>query len=217
MNIIFSPLTAKRAYGPVLHCLLRHSLRSRHHATNTTGKARFRGNRGCRSHLSALHARAALAIGALPTTRSTSCSSATRRPIRRTWTPSRPPVRPAQHSPSLPTFATAEVLVQGLRRGDLDWRDIVNPKKNKNTYNFSEEWIAGSGQYPFSIQGGFPHGPDPTAHALRLHGASAGRPEEKCSASWRRCARATLSTASSPLDTPVIESADALRQGRRRD
>ena len=25
--------------------------------------------------------------------------------------------------------ATAEVLVQGLRRGDLDWRDIVNPKK----------------------------------------------------------------------------------------
>ena len=27
--------------------------------------------------------------------------------------------------------ATAEVLVQGLRRGDLDWRDIVNPKKNR--------------------------------------------------------------------------------------
>ena len=25
--------------------------------------------------------------------------------------------------------ATAEVLVQGLKRGDLDWRDIVNPKK----------------------------------------------------------------------------------------
>lgn len=25
--------------------------------------------------------------------------------------------------------ATAEVLVQGLRRGDLNWRDIVNPKK----------------------------------------------------------------------------------------
>ena len=25
--------------------------------------------------------------------------------------------------------ATAEVLIQGLRRGDLDWRDIVNPKK----------------------------------------------------------------------------------------
>lgn len=25
--------------------------------------------------------------------------------------------------------ATAEVLVQGLRRGDLAWRDIVNPKK----------------------------------------------------------------------------------------
>lgn len=24
--------------------------------------------------------------------------------------------------------ATAEVLVQGLARGDLDWRDIVNPK-----------------------------------------------------------------------------------------
>ena len=25
--------------------------------------------------------------------------------------------------------ATAEVLIQGLRRGDLDWRDIVNPKR----------------------------------------------------------------------------------------
>ena len=25
--------------------------------------------------------------------------------------------------------ATAEVLVQGLRRGDLAWRDIVNPKE----------------------------------------------------------------------------------------
>jgi methylglyoxal synthase len=25
--------------------------------------------------------------------------------------------------------ATAEVLVRGLERGDLDWRDIVNPKK----------------------------------------------------------------------------------------
>ena len=27
--------------------------------------------------------------------------------------------------------ATAEVLIQGLRRGDLDWRDIVNPKKKR--------------------------------------------------------------------------------------
>ena len=25
--------------------------------------------------------------------------------------------------------ATAEVLVQGLRRGDLDWRNIVNPQR----------------------------------------------------------------------------------------
>ena len=25
--------------------------------------------------------------------------------------------------------ATAEVLIRGLERGDLDWRDIVNPKK----------------------------------------------------------------------------------------
>lgn len=29
--------------------------------------------------------------------------------------------------------ATAEVLVLGLRRGDLAWRDIVNPKNRKNT------------------------------------------------------------------------------------
>ena len=27
--------------------------------------------------------------------------------------------------------ATAEVLVQGLRRGDLDWRNIVNPAKKR--------------------------------------------------------------------------------------
>ena len=33
--------------------------------------------------------------------------------------------------PFASNVATAEVLVQGLRRGDLDWRDIVNPKKNK--------------------------------------------------------------------------------------
>ena len=34
-----------------------------------------------------------------------------------------------QHSiPFASNVATAEVLVQGLRRGDLDWRDIVNPK-----------------------------------------------------------------------------------------
>ncbi len=31
--------------------------------------------------------------------------------------------------PFASNVATAEVLVQGLRRGDLDWRDIVNPKK----------------------------------------------------------------------------------------
>ena len=27
--------------------------------------------------------------------------------------------------------ATAEVLVQGLRRGDLDWRNIVNPSQRR--------------------------------------------------------------------------------------
>ena len=25
-------------------------------------------------------------------------------------------------------LATAEMLIMGLQRGDLDWRDIVNPK-----------------------------------------------------------------------------------------
>lgn len=30
--------------------------------------------------------------------------------------------------PLATNVATAEVLVQGLARGDLDWRDIVNPK-----------------------------------------------------------------------------------------
>ena len=33
--------------------------------------------------------------------------------------------------PFASNVATAEVLVQGLRRGDLDWRDIVNPKRGK--------------------------------------------------------------------------------------
>jgi len=31
--------------------------------------------------------------------------------------------------PFASNIATAEVLIQGLKRGDLDWRDIVNPKK----------------------------------------------------------------------------------------
>lgn len=32
--------------------------------------------------------------------------------------------------PFATNVATAEVLIQGLKRGDLDWRDIVNPKNN---------------------------------------------------------------------------------------
>lgn len=32
--------------------------------------------------------------------------------------------------PFASNVATAEVLVQGLRRGDLDWRNIVNPQSN---------------------------------------------------------------------------------------
>lgn len=31
--------------------------------------------------------------------------------------------------PFASNVATAEVLIRGLQRGDLDWRDIVNPKK----------------------------------------------------------------------------------------
>lgn len=35
------------------------------------------------------------------------------------------------HSIPLATnIATAEVLIHGLERGDLDWRDIVNPKQD---------------------------------------------------------------------------------------
>ncbi len=30
--------------------------------------------------------------------------------------------------PFASNVATAEVLIQGLKRGDMDWRDIVNPK-----------------------------------------------------------------------------------------
>ena len=31
--------------------------------------------------------------------------------------------------PIATNLATAEVLIHGLERGDMDWRDIVNPKK----------------------------------------------------------------------------------------
>ena len=31
--------------------------------------------------------------------------------------------------PVATNVATAEVLIRALDRGDLDWRDIVNPKK----------------------------------------------------------------------------------------
>ena len=35
-----------------------------------------------------------------------------------------------QHNvPFATNIATAEMLIHGLKRGDLDWRDIVNPKK----------------------------------------------------------------------------------------
>ena len=33
--------------------------------------------------------------------------------------------------PFASNVATAEVLIQGLQRGDMDWRNIVNPKANK--------------------------------------------------------------------------------------
>ncbi len=32
--------------------------------------------------------------------------------------------------PLATNIATAEVLIHGLERGDLDWRDIVNPKQD---------------------------------------------------------------------------------------
>ena len=34
--------------------------------------------------------------------------------------------------PFATNVATAEVLVRGMERGDLEWRDIVNPKSNRN-------------------------------------------------------------------------------------
>ena len=56
----------------------------------------------------------------------------------------RDPLTPMPHEPEISSLlklcdvhnipiatnvATAEVLIHGLERGDLDWRDIVNPKK----------------------------------------------------------------------------------------
>lgn len=37
----------------------------------------------------------------------------------------------ANNIPFASNIATAEILIQGLKYGDLDWRDIVNPKNNK--------------------------------------------------------------------------------------
>lgn len=37
--------------------------------------------------------------------------------------------------PMATNIATAEVLIHGLERGDLDWRDIVNPNKSKPLVN----------------------------------------------------------------------------------
>ena len=57
----------------------------------------------------------------------------------------RDPLDPLPHEPDISTLlklcdihnipiatnvATAEVLIHGLERGDLEWRDIVNPKSN---------------------------------------------------------------------------------------
>lgn len=36
-----------------------------------------------------------------------------------------------QNIPMATNIATAEILIHGLERGDLDWRDIVNPKNQK--------------------------------------------------------------------------------------
>lgn len=35
--------------------------------------------------------------------------------------------------PLATNIATAEILIMGIDRGDLDWRDIVNPKSKLNT------------------------------------------------------------------------------------
>lgn len=35
----------------------------------------------------------------------------------------------AHNIPIATNIATAEILIHGLERGDLDWRDIVNPKR----------------------------------------------------------------------------------------
>ena len=38
------------------------------------------------------------------------------------------PANPQYNIPFATNLATAEMLIMGLARGDLDWRDIVNPK-----------------------------------------------------------------------------------------
>ena len=37
-------------------------------------------------------------------------------------------IRDRHNIPMATNIATAEVLIHGLERGDLDWRDIVHPQ-----------------------------------------------------------------------------------------
>ena len=62
--------------------------------------------------------------------RSTSCSISATRPTRRGFESVDKLARLCDQYliPMATNAATAEVLIQGLRRGDFDWRDIVNPR-----------------------------------------------------------------------------------------
>ena len=42
--------------------------------------------------------------------------------------------------PLATNIATAEVLIHGLERGDLDWRDIVHPELARK-YGVTERWV----------------------------------------------------------------------------
>ena len=101
-------------------------------ATATTGQHRLRRHGADHPPLPVLlpTAAASRSLPASPTTRSIWCCAstipATRPPTRTSPTSIR--LCDQNNIPYASNLASAEMLVLGLARGDLDWRNIVNPK-----------------------------------------------------------------------------------------
>ena len=101
--------------------------------------------------------------------------------------------------PMATNIATAEVLIHGLERGDLDWRDIVHPQNLQNDLEwlrvccaiFSGNYIdnakigsiCGCSRFSFSRE----WGPNRRMHFCRRAAVSAGSKNSRCRVSQRPC------------------------------